>query len=58
MLDAMRGLFTRKRQITSLSYKSLQSNSVYSNQKLCEGFAYTPTPLVETLGRVAKHINS
>ncbi len=57
-LDTVRGLFTRKRKITKASYESLQRDNVYSNQKLCKAFSYTPTALADTIKRVAKHMNS
>ena len=57
ILDTIRGVFTRKRKITKISYKSLQRETRYSNQKICDAFDYVPTPLAETLSRVATHVN-
>ncbi|ANH59877.1 NAD-dependent epimerase/dehydratase family protein [Dokdonia donghaensis] len=56
-LDMVRGVFVKKRQITSIGYKSLQTESRYRNDKLCSTFNYTPTALTATLDRVAKHLN-
>jgi len=56
-LDMVKGVFVKRRQITSIGYKSLQTESNYSNDKLCSTFHYTPTALTATLDRVAKHLN-
>ncbi|WP_298329599.1 NAD-dependent epimerase/dehydratase family protein [uncultured Dokdonia sp.] len=56
-LDSIRGIFTRKRQITKIGYKSLQRQTLYSNNKIIEAFDYIPTPLDVTLSRIALHIN-
>ncbi len=56
-LDFIRGIFTRKRQITKIGYKSLQTQTLYNNNKIVEAFNYVPTPLDDTLSRIAVHIN-
>lgn len=57
LLDAVRGLFTRKRKITKVGYTSLQTVNAYNNKKLINRFNYTPTPLKITMERIAHHLD-
>lgn len=55
-LDFIRGLITRKRAITKIGYQTLQTITVYSNNKISEDFNYTFKSLESTLARIASHI--
>jgi len=55
VLDTLRGLITRKRKITKIGYKSLQTKTSYSNKKITRTFNYMPTSLEDTLSRIALH---
>ncbi len=55
-IDFIIGLFNRERSITKASIQSLQKVSVYSNDKIKRDLKYTPTPLKETLQRIAQDV--
>ncbi len=56
VLDALRGVFTRKRRLTKIGALSVQEVKEYSADKVKSELGYIPTPIQETLDRIKKHI--
>ena len=54
-LDAVKGLFSRKRKLTKVAVTSAQKVSEYSSAKTSEFFKYSPRDLTLCIERVATH---
>ena len=54
-VDGLLGWFLRKRHLTKTGFKSLQEKKSYSNNKLKSALDFEPTPLSETIERVANY---